>query len=58
MENQRDLPRAIIYSTLVAAVFFALVSIVAVGVLPVIRQLVSRCLKPARFCRLRYMWLL
>ncbi len=36
MENpERDLPRAIIYSTLVAAVFFALVSIVAVGVLPV-----------------------
>ena len=36
MENpERDLPRAMIYSTLVAAVFFALVSIVAVGVLPV-----------------------
>lgn len=32
---ERDLPRAIIYSTLLAAVFFALVSIVAVGVLPV-----------------------
>ncbi len=31
----RDLPRAIIYATLLAAVFFALVSIVAVGVLPV-----------------------
>ena len=36
MENpQRDLPRAIIFSTLLAAVFFALVSIVAVGILPV-----------------------
>jgi APA family basic amino acid/polyamine antiporter len=36
MKNpQHDLPRAIIYSTLLAAVFFALVSIVAVGVLPV-----------------------
>ena len=36
MKNpQRDLPRAIIYSTLLAAVFFALVSIVAVGILPV-----------------------
>lgn len=36
MKNpQRDLPRAIIYSTLLAAVFFALVSIVAVGVLPI-----------------------
>ena len=36
MKNpERDLPRAIIYSTLLAAVFFALVSIVAVGVLPV-----------------------
>ena len=36
MKNpERDLPRAIIYSTLVAAVFFALVSIVAVGILPV-----------------------
>ena len=32
---ERDLPRAIIFSTLLAAVFFALVSIVAVGVLPV-----------------------
>lgn len=32
---ERDLPRAIIYSTLVAAVFFALVSVVAVGILPV-----------------------
>jgi APA family basic amino acid/polyamine antiporter len=32
---ERDLPRAIIYSTLLAAVFFALVAIVAVGVLPV-----------------------
>ena len=31
----RDLPRAIIYSTLLAAVFFALVSIVAVGILPI-----------------------
>lgn len=30
-----DLPRAIIYSTVLAAVFFALVSIVAVGILPV-----------------------
>ena len=36
MKNpHRDLPRAIIYATLLAAVFFALVSIVAVGVLPV-----------------------
>jgi len=36
MKNpHRDLPRAIIYSTLLAAVFFALVSIVAVGILPV-----------------------
>ena len=36
MKNpQHDLPRAIIYSTLLAAVFFALVSIVAVGVLPI-----------------------
>jgi APA family basic amino acid/polyamine antiporter len=36
MKNpERDLPRAIIYSTLLAAVFFALVSIVAVGILPV-----------------------
>lgn len=36
MKNpQRDLPRAIIFSTLLAAVFFALVSIVAVGILPV-----------------------
>jgi APA family basic amino acid/polyamine antiporter len=36
MKNpQHDLPRAIIYSTLLAAVFFAFVSIVAVGVLPV-----------------------
>jgi APA family basic amino acid/polyamine antiporter len=36
MENpQRDLPRAIIFSTLLAAVFFSLVSIVAVGILPV-----------------------
>ena len=36
MKNpQHDLPRAIIYSTLLAAVFFALVSIVAVGILPV-----------------------
>ena len=32
---QKDLPRAIIYSTALAAVFFALVSIVAVGILPV-----------------------
>ena len=32
---RRDLPRAIIFSTLLAAVFFALVSIVAVGILPV-----------------------
>ena len=32
---ERDLPRAIIYSTVLAAVFFALVSIVAVGILPV-----------------------
>lgn len=36
MKNpQHDLPRAIIYSTLLAAVFFALVAIVAVGILPV-----------------------
>jgi APA family basic amino acid/polyamine antiporter len=36
MKNpQRDLPRAIIYSTAIAAVFFALVSIVAVGILPI-----------------------
>lgn len=36
MKNpQHDLPRAIIFSTIVAAVFFALVSIVAVGILPV-----------------------
>jgi len=36
MKNaQHDLPRAIIYSTVLAAVFFALVSIVAVGILPV-----------------------
>ncbi len=36
MKNpHRDLPRAIIYATLLAAVFFALVSIVAVGVLPI-----------------------
>jgi len=36
MKNpEHDLPRAIVYSTLVAAVFFALVSVVAVGVLPV-----------------------
>lgn len=36
MKNpERDLPRAIIYATLLAAVFFALVSIVAVGILPV-----------------------
>jgi APA family basic amino acid/polyamine antiporter len=36
MKNpHHDLPRAIIYSTLLAAVFFALVSIVAVGILPV-----------------------
>lgn len=35
MKNpQRDLPRAIIYSTLTAGVFFALVSVVAVGILP------------------------
>jgi APA family basic amino acid/polyamine antiporter len=32
---ERDLPRAIIYSTMVAGVFFALVSTVAVGILPV-----------------------
>jgi len=31
----RDLPRALIFSTILAAVFFALVSVVAVGVLPV-----------------------
>lgn len=36
MKNpHHDLPRAIIYATLLAAVFFALVSIVAVGILPV-----------------------
>lgn len=36
MKNpQRDLPRAIVFSTLIAAVLFALVSIVAVGILPV-----------------------
>lgn len=36
MKNpHRDLPRAIIYSTILAAVFFALVSIVAVGILPI-----------------------
>ncbi len=36
MKNpHRDLPRAIVASTLIAAVFFALVSIVAVGILPV-----------------------
>ena len=36
MKNpHRDLPRAIIYATLLAAVFFALVSIVAVGILPI-----------------------
>jgi APA family basic amino acid/polyamine antiporter len=36
MKNpHHDLPRAIIYSTLLAAVFFALVAIVAVGILPV-----------------------
>ena len=36
MENPReDLPKAIIYSTALAAIFFALVSIVAVGILPV-----------------------
>lgn len=36
MKNpHRDLPRAIIYSTVLAAVFFALVSIVAVGILPI-----------------------
>jgi len=35
MKNpQRDLPRAIIFSTLLAAVFFTLVSVVAVGILP------------------------
>jgi len=34
---ERDLPRAIIGSTVVAAVFFALVSVVAVGILPVER---------------------
>ena len=32
---ERDLPRAIIYSTLVAGVFFAFVSTVAVGILPI-----------------------
>ncbi|MFB2831966.1 APC family permease [Aeromonas jandaei] len=36
MKNpQRDLPKAIIYSTLTAAIFFALVSVVAVGILPI-----------------------
>ena len=36
MKNpHRDLPRAIIYSTLLAAIFFSTVSIVAVGILPV-----------------------
>ena len=36
MKNpHRDLPRAIVFSTLIAAIFFALVSIVAVGILPV-----------------------
>jgi len=36
MKNpQRDLPRAIIFSTAISAVFFALVSIVAVGILPI-----------------------
>ena len=36
MKNpEHDLPRAIIYATLLAAVFFALVSVVAVGILPV-----------------------
>ncbi len=36
MKNpHRDLPRAIIFSTLIAAVFFAFVSIVAVGILPI-----------------------
>ena len=36
MKNpQHDLPRVIIYSTAIAAVFFALVSIVAVGILPI-----------------------
>ncbi len=36
MKNpHRDLPRAIVASTLIAAVFFALVSIVAVGILPI-----------------------
>lgn len=36
MKNpQHDLPRAIVYSTLIAACFFALVSIVAVGILPI-----------------------
>ncbi|MCB2092053.1 MAG: amino acid permease [Alphaproteobacteria bacterium] len=35
MKNpHRDLPRAMIFSTLIAACFFALVSIVAVGILP------------------------
>lgn len=35
MKNpHRDLPRAIVFSTLIAACFFALVSIVAVGILP------------------------
>ena len=36
MKNpHRDLPRAIVFSTLIAACFFALVSIVAVGILPI-----------------------
>ncbi|MDG1015598.1 MAG: APC family permease [Woeseiaceae bacterium] len=36
MKNpHQDLPRAIILSTVIAAVFFALVSIVAVGILPI-----------------------
>ena len=36
MKNpQRDLPRAIVFSTLLAAVFYAFVSVVAVGILPV-----------------------
>ena len=36
MKNpHHDLPRAIVFSTLIAACFFALVSIVAVGILPV-----------------------
>ncbi|MCC3862563.1 APC family permease [Pseudemcibacter aquimaris] len=32
---ERDLPRAIVAATVIAAIFFALVSIVAVGILPV-----------------------